>query len=191
MTGCPSRARDEELLLAKISAAAGRQRLGKRRVTYPGVPAGPRPDAANGLALLKAWCAGVVVVCAVAAVVCGMKRAVLAAIAAAVVGVVSLGVLAFAQVGPRKRAARSTSRHARLDLYEHGLTVAVEGRIHAVRYDTTTIVRNGVDYTLTDVNGARIVLRGGSERGTAAVSSHGEFRAADEWGPEIQRAVRG
>lgn len=184
MTGCPSRARDEELLLAKISEAAGRQRLGRRRLTYPGVSGGTRHRTANCLVLLKIWCAGVVVVCAAAAVVCAVRGVALAAVVAAALAVLSLGLLAFVQRAP----AAARDRNARLDLYEHGLTVAVDGRIHAVRYDATTVVRDGDGYTLTDVDGERIVLRGGPERGE--VRSRGEFRGVQEWGAEIQRAVR-
>ncbi|WP_225827011.1 DUF6585 family protein [Streptomyces naphthomycinicus] len=39
--GAASRGRDEELLLARISAAAGRARLGRRRATYRALPAEP------------------------------------------------------------------------------------------------------------------------------------------------------
>lgn len=112
---------------------------------------------------------------------------VLAAVAAAVVAALSLGVLVFVQLG---RSSPRTDPNARLDLYEHGLTVAVDGRIHTVRYDATTIVRDGDGYTLTDVDGERIVLRGGAERGEPRIRSRGEFRGAHEWGPEIQHVMQ-
>ncbi|WP_405583270.1 DUF6585 family protein [Streptomyces sp. NBC_01092] len=74
---------------------------------------------------------------------------------------------------------------ARLDLYEHGLTVTVDGRIHVVRYDTTVVRRRRVlspqgltrAHVLVGVDGERIVLR------------CGDFGEPQEWGPEIHRSV--
>ncbi|TXS40611.1 hypothetical protein EAO75_37385 [Streptomyces sp. uw30] len=74
---------------------------------------------------------------------------------------------------------------ARLDLYEHGLTVTVDGRIHVVRYDTTVVRRRRVlspqgltrAHVLVGVDGERIVLR------------CGDFGDPQEWGPEIHRSV--
>jgi len=126
VTGCPSRARDEELLLAKISEAAGRQRLGRRRLTYPGVSGGTRHRTANCLVLLKIWCAGVVVVCAAAAVVCAVRGVGLAAVVAAALAVLSLGLLAFVQRAP----AAARDRNARLDLYEHGHSGLSDGYLN-------------------------------------------------------------
>ncbi|WP_156677404.1 DUF6585 family protein [Nocardia sp. Root136] len=83
----------------------------------------------------------------------------------------------------------SRNRHARLDLYEHGVVVIVEGTPRAIRYDTTTLKRNVVQlvrspkpeqishaYTLTDAIGDPIVLR------------HTIAQPAT-WGPAIDRAV--
>ncbi|MFI9048162.1 DUF6585 family protein [Streptomyces sp. NPDC053427] len=80
---------------------------------------------------------------------------------------------------------------ARLDLYDHGMTIAVKGRIHVVRYDTTSVFQETARhphgsaraattraYALTDVEGKRIVLQGRPEDSDA-----------EEWGSEIRRAV--
>ncbi|MFI1256117.1 DUF6585 family protein [Streptomyces netropsis] len=147
MTGPTRRTRNEELLLARISAAAGRRHLGKRRATYTGAA-----HTAHAKAL---WNRGI------------------------------RGLLAF--VGHGRTAAPKVRDDARLDLYVHGMTVAVQGRIHVVRYDTTSVFRTGtahdsarVDtvYTLTDVDGERVELRGLPEHGDAAA-----------WRSEIQRGV--
>ncbi|MBH1937158.1 hypothetical protein I5Q34_23290 [Streptomyces sp. AV19] len=130
----------EELLLARISAAAGRERIGRRRATYP---AAAHPAPAHGLPAR------------------GIRR-----------------LLSPDRYG-RPSAARAGA--ARLDLYEHGMTIAVGGRIHVVRYDTTSVFRgsaprgDGTTCTLTDVDGERVVL-------------HGDAR---EWGAEVRRAVTG
>ncbi|WP_372406036.1 DUF6585 family protein [Streptomyces luteireticuli] len=158
MSGPVPRRRSEELLLAKVSAAAGRERIGRRCATYEAaahaVPADSRP--AGGIRGLPAFARYV----RISARRCSVRR--------------------FAV----KRAAA-----ARLDLYERGLTVAVKGRIHVVRYDTTSVfpdgpdgpdgpARSGTVCTLTDVDGERIALR---DR-----PGHG---GAEEWGAEIERAV--
>lgn len=78
-----------------------------------------------------------------------------------------------------------TNAGARLDFYEHGMTAAVDGRIHVIRYDTTVVRRRRVlspqgitrAHVLVDVDGERIVLRGG------------DFGHPEVWGPEIRRAV--
>nr|WP_018537280.1 DUF6585 family protein [Streptomyces sp. SID8354] len=80
---------------------------------------------------------------------------------------------------------------ARLDLYERGMTVAVKGRIHVVRYDTTSVFphrtrpphdapRLGITltYTLTDIDRKRFVLEG--------KPGHGD---AEAWEREIRQAV--
>ncbi|MFC9288585.1 DUF6585 family protein [Streptomyces sp. NPDC057052] len=136
------RGRDEELLLARISAAAGRARLGRRRATHRAPGAGPGTR----------WTA-------VGAVARRLPRACR---------------------GPVARRAV-----ARLDLYEHGITVARGGRIHAVRFDTTVVRRCRVLSTrgvtralvLVDVDGERVVLR------------HGDFGRPREWWSGIRRAV--
>ncbi|GHC32086.1 DUF6585 family protein [Streptomyces cinnamoneus] len=152
MTGPTRPTRGEELLLAKISAAAGRAYLGKRRATYTAVgytaPAHAVP----------------------------------------VRGIGSL--LAFVLYG--RPSAPQTRRDARLDLYEHGMTVALKGRIHVVRYDATSVFEEGVaepydparagtTCTISDADGRRITLHAGPERGGA--------EDAEEWWPGIRRAV--
>ncbi|MFH8801243.1 DUF6585 family protein [Streptomyces sp. NPDC017936] len=139
--GAVGRGRDEELLLARISAAAGRAHLGRRRATHR-APAG-EPGAR--------WAAAVAV-----------ARRLLRPGGGPVVGA-----------------------GARLDLYEHGMTVATGKRIHAIRFDTTVVRRcrvlspRGVTraLVLVDVDDGRIVLR------------HGDFDRPREWWPGIRRAV--
>ncbi|MFE1770791.1 hypothetical protein, partial [Streptomyces sp. NPDC059008] len=151
MTRPAPRARGEELLLARISAAAGRARLGRRRATYAG--AGHPATALTGpLRVIR-------------------------------------HLLAFARYG--RSAATKARVEARLDLYEHGMTVAVRGRIQVIRYDTTSVFHKSVRpahgsaragalgvHTLTDVEGKRVVLYDGPEHGDA-----------EEWAPEVRRAV--
>ncbi|MFE0186901.1 hypothetical protein, partial [Streptomyces sp. NPDC058989] len=151
MTPPAPRARGEELLLARISAAAGRARLGRRRATHAG--AGHPTTARTGpLRVIR-------------------------------------HLLAFARYG--RSAATKARVEARLDLYEHGMTVAVKGRIHVIRYDTTSVFHKSVRpahgsaragalgvHTLTDVEGKRVVLYDGPEHGDA-----------EEWVPEVRRAV--
>ncbi|MFD7316922.1 DUF6585 family protein [Streptomyces sp. NPDC059883] len=135
-----SRGRDEELLLARISAAAGRAHLGRRRATYQA------PLTERGI-----W------------------------------RTAAAGARRLLRAGGRRRPGSG----GRLDLYEHGMTVAVDGRIHVIRYDTTVVRRRGVlsprgttrAHALIDVNGERIVLR------------CGDFGHPEVWGPEIRRAV--
>ncbi|MCC3774881.1 hypothetical protein [Streptomyces sp. UNOB3_S3] len=139
------RTRGEELLLARISAAAGRERLGRRLATYA---AAAYTTSTAGTARAKALLALV------------------------------------RHVG--SAGAAHTRDAARLDLYENGLTVAVKGRIHVVRYDTTSVYRTeatrpgGTAHALTDVDGERVVLRGGPEQGEAP-----------EWWSGIERGVVG
>ncbi|MGW1196383.1 DUF6585 family protein [Streptomyces sp. NPDC002536] len=130
MTGATPPKRGEELLLARISAAAGRAHLGRRRATYAAH--------VNGT---------------------GKRR-----------GIRGLPALVRSVLPSATRA----NPDARLDLYERGMTVVVKGRIRVLRYDTTSVFRQDGTFTLTDADGQRITL------------SHG---AAEEWAPEIQRAV--
>lgn len=149
MTGPTPHTRGDELLLARISAAAGRAHLGRRRATYQGATHTPHAVPARAV----------------------------------------LGLLAFARYG--RPCAAKASAHARLDLYEHGMTVAVGRRIHLVRYDTTLVLQKSVRLpqapargattralTLTDIEGRQVELYGGPVDG-----------AAEKWVPEIQRAV--
>ncbi|MFJ9850154.1 DUF6585 family protein [Streptomyces sp. NPDC101150] len=145
------RTRGEELLLARISAAAGRAHIGKRRATYAATA--HSTHAGTGPVRL-------------------VRR-----------------LLAFARYG--RPSARKARADARLDLYDHGMTVAVKGRIHVVRYDTTAVFqetprhphgspRAGTPraYTLTDIAGKPIVLHGRPEDSDV-----------EEWEAEIRRAV--
>ncbi|MFI1760763.1 DUF6585 family protein [Streptomyces sp. NPDC020800] len=132
MTWRMRQGREEELLLARVSEAAGRARLGRRRATHRAP-----------------------------ATVTGIRRR------------------------RRRGGGRSASAGDRLDCYEHGVTAAVDGRIHVVRFDTTVVRRCRVlsarGFTrvcvLTDVDGERIVLR------------DGHFAHPEVWVPEIRRAV--
>ncbi len=124
--------RAEELLLARVSEAAGRARLGRRRATYRAP-----------------------------ATVTGKRRRL------------------------RSGGGKGAGAGDRLDFYEHGVTAAVDGRIHVIRFDTTVVRRRRVlsargitrACVLTDVDGERIVLRGG------------DFGHPEVWVPEIRRAV--
>ncbi|MEU2711938.1 DUF6585 family protein [Streptomyces sp. NPDC007205] len=150
MEGVP-RDREDELLLARISEAAGRERLGRRCATYRAVASLACAPGGPGAPIRKVW------------------RAV-----AAVVG--------------RSRGSvegRGTAVGGRLDFYERGMTVAVRGRIHVVRYDSTSVLQRaepcpqGVarSCALTDVDGEHVVLR------------RGYFGDPEAWEAEIRRAV--
>ncbi|MFG3280720.1 DUF6585 family protein [Streptomyces sp. NPDC048111] len=143
MTGPAPRTRGEELLLARVSAAAGRARLGRRLATHPVTAHRPRTGV-------------------------GLRRVI-------------------RRLSARARDGRSPARaspNARLDLYEHGMTVALEGRIHVVRYDTTSVFHHGagpldpvppataVIRALTDVDHKCLVLYGGSGDGDAHTWEH-------------------
>ncbi|MCK7625873.1 hypothetical protein MUU72_22680 [Streptomyces sp. RS10V-4] len=150
MTGPAPRTRGEELLLARVSAAAGRARLGRRLATHPATAY--RPRARTGLFR-----------------VLGRRPA---------------------RVPYGRATAARASPNARLDLYEHGMTVAVQGRIHVVRYATTAVFRQcarprggspagaAVLHTLTDVEHRRLVLVGGPAGGDPR-----------PWEHELPRAV--
>ncbi|GAA3584889.1 DUF6585 family protein [Streptomyces osmaniensis] len=137
-------ARADALLLARVSEAAGRARLGRRQATY-------RPPLAEP----------------------GRRWAGLAGLA---------GARRLLR-GDRERAGAGPID--RLDLYQRGLTVAVDGRIHVVRYDTTTVRRRRAlspqgftrAHVLVDLDSERIVLR------------CGDFGEPEVWGPEIHRSV--
>ncbi len=98
------------------------------------------------------------------------------------------------------RRAAKTRADARLDLYEHGMTVAVNGRVHVVRYDSTCVFLESAAQpgdlaaapvrTVTDVGGQQVGLCGRTRRGVPGIAScGGGFRDAEEWGARIQRAV--
>ncbi|MFG2287606.1 DUF6585 family protein [Streptomyces sp. NPDC048595] len=151
MTGPTPRTRGEELLLARISAAAGRAHIGRRRATYAGAgqPAPARPGPLRTIRRL----------------------------------------LAFVRYG--RSAATKARAEARLDLYEHGMTIALKGRIHVIRYDTTSVFHTSIRpphdpagagalgvHTLTDIEGKRVVLYDGPVHG-----------AEELWAPEVRQAV--
>ncbi|MGG7575719.1 DUF6585 family protein [Streptomyces sirii] len=151
MTRPTPRTRGEELLLARISAAAGRARIGRRRATYAGTGQ-PTPAQAGPLRVIRR-------------------------------------LPAFVRYG--RSAATKARADARLDLYEHGMTVVIKGRIHVIRYDTTSVFHTSVRpahdaaragalgvHTLTDVEGKRVVLYGGPEHSVA-----------EEWAAEVRQAV--
>ncbi|WP_128428763.1 DUF6585 family protein [Streptomyces cyaneus] len=136
-----ARDRAEQLLLARISEAAGRARLGRRRAVHRAPLTASEGRAA------------------------AVRR----------------GAYRLLRAGGRQGATAG----ARLDFYEHGVTAAVEGRIHVVRFDTTAVRRRRVlspqgiarVLVLVDVDGERVVLR------------CGEFAHPEVWGPELRRAV--
>ncbi|MFF4225068.1 hypothetical protein ACFYZH_19710 [Streptomyces abikoensis] len=148
------RTRGEELLLARISAAAGREGLGRRRATYAAAARTARTAHA------------------------GIR-----------------GLLALVRHGGAAGTGNGRDA-ARLDLYENGMTVAVKGRIHVVRYDTTSVFttsalqteaarpsdagRAGAACALTDVDGERVVLRPRCGPGPGG---------APEWWSEVERGV--
>ncbi|MFJ9034373.1 DUF6585 family protein [Streptomyces sp. NPDC102274] len=151
MSDGTSHDRDEELLLARISAAGGRAHLGRRRATYRAAPNGATVRAGRGAAIRL------------------LRR------------VVAEGACRLLRAGGRTGA----NTRARLDFYEHGMTAAVGGRIHVIRYDTTMVCLRRVlsprgfthAHVLVDVDGERIVLR------------CGDFGHPEVWGAEIRRAV--
>lgn len=147
------RTRSEELLLARISAAAGRERLGRRRATHM-----------------------------TAAHTARRAHTAHTAHVTALIGRGIRGLLTLVHPGRPAGPARAANAReaARLDLYENGLTVAVKHRIHVVRYDTTSISmsqtepahpggggRGGATCALTDVDGRRVMLRAWPEHGDA------------------------
>ncbi|MFG2721824.1 DUF6585 family protein [Streptomyces sp. NPDC048416] len=155
MSGPTPRTRSEELLLARISAAAGRARLGRRLTTHAARAYRSRTRA-------------------------GLHRAVR-----------RLSARVRIRIRARARALPTeTASNARLDLYEHGMTVAVGARIRVVRYDTTSVFRpsapprcsapagTGLVHTLTDIEGKCLVLQGGLGGG-----------ALLSWEYELRRAV--
>jgi hypothetical protein len=146
MNGEITRNAAEELLLARVSEAAGRACLGRRRTTFRA----PSPQ------VTARWGRSAV------------RRAARRLLC-------SKGAIRTARPGAEPR----------LDLYEQGVTVAVDGRIRVIRYDTTMVRRRrdlspqGITraHELVDVDGERIVLRGG------------DFDRPEVWGPELCRAV--
>ncbi|RLU81801.1 hypothetical protein CTZ27_31860 [Streptomyces griseocarneus] len=138
MTGPTRRTPGEELLLARIMAAAGREYLGKRRGTCT--------ESVRAAHTKAPW---------------AQRGGRLPAVAR------HLGLF-----------TADVCDDARLDLYKNGVTVAVRGWIHVVRYDTTVVFRTAAAHALTGVAGERIVLCGGQEQDDEP-----------EWWTEIERGV--
>lgn len=184
MTGQDGRADGQDEFLTLIDGAAVRNRLGERRAVYPGTQsqAGSLGCAVTGVVVL------------------GGLAAVLSLTEAAVLAVVPLGLLLLVPLGIWiERSTTKKNRGLRLDLHDHGLTAVVKGRVHAVRYESTSVLQNTVRhtgvggytsyaYTLTDVDGAKVVLRGRADR-TGEVAEKGKFANPREWGPAVQEAV--
>ncbi|MDC0769254.1 DUF6585 family protein [Streptomyces sp. HD] len=171
--GTHADARANELLLARVSEAAGRARLGRRRATYRAPVAEAGIWRAGVAGTRRAGAAGV------------LRAAVDGVLRAAVDGVSRAAAAGVARRLLRAGGGRGAKGGARLDLYEYGLTATIEHRIHVVRYDTTVVRRRRVlspqgltrAHVLVDVAGERIVLRSG------------DFGRPEVWGREIHRAV--
>ncbi|RCH69977.1 hypothetical protein DT019_00180 [Streptomyces sp. SDr-06] len=95
-----------------------------------------------------------------------------------------------------ERAGSRRNASLRLDLYRDGCVVSSDGRLSVVRYDATSVWQNNVrhtgafghtdyEYTLLDVDGAKVVLRGRSDR----TVTRGVLEGFDAWGKAIQLAV--
>ncbi|MER6400953.1 DUF6585 family protein [Kitasatospora sp. NPDC001603] len=184
MTGQDGLADGRSELLTLIDEAAVRNRLGDRVAVYPGTrsQAGSLGCAVTG------------------AVVFGGLALVLSLTEAAALAVIPLGLLLLVPLGIwKERSTTAKNQGVRLDLHERGLTAVVKGRVHAVRYESTSVLQNTVrhtgvggytsyEYTLTDVDGAKVVLRGRAD-GAGEVAEKGRFSNPREWGPALQQAV--
>ncbi|MFH9659643.1 DUF6585 family protein [Streptomyces sp. NPDC017248] len=164
------RGREEELLLARVSAAAGRAQLGRRLVTYRPPRAEPGTGRTAGADTPRLPGAG-------GGPVARVRRLLR----------IGGGSVARARRLPRVWGP-VTGTGARLDLYEYGMTAAAGGRacpVHVVRFDTTVVHRRRVlssrgvtrALSLVDVDGERIMLR------------CGDFGRPEEWWPAIRRGV--
>ncbi|MGP3690922.1 DUF6585 family protein [Streptomyces sp. IBSNAI002] len=181
MTGEDRPLHAQDQLLTRIDAAADRGLLGARRTVYGGVQS---DSGSYG--------------CAVAAgVVLGGIALALFLTGKGLFAVLPVGMLLLILVGLWYDSFTSKrNRGFQLDLYEHGLTAAVKDRVHAVRYDNTTVFQRTVrhtgtagyttyEYSLTDIDGEKLVLRGRSD----GVAKKGYFAKPKEWGTAIQQAV--
>ncbi|MEV6208268.1 DUF6585 family protein [Kitasatospora sp. NPDC051914] len=184
MTGQDSRTDDQGRLPTAVDEAAARAGLGARRAVYPGA------QSQSGS-----------VGCAAAAVlVLGGIALALSLTAGTAMAVLPLGLLVLCLIGiPLERSTARKNSGVRLDLYDRGLTAVVKGRIHAARYESTSVLQNTVrhtgvggytsyEYTLTDVAGGKVVLRGRAD-GVGEVAEPGRFTDPREWGPAVQDAV--
>lgn len=181
MAGQDNHQHAQNKLLTKIDEAAARGRLGSRREVHRGAQSEPGSPGC-------AW-AAVIVLGGIALALFFVGKAGLAAIP------LGLLLVSWLSMAYERRISRK-NQGLQLDLYDHGLTAALKGRVHAVRYDNTAVLQNTVRhtgvaghtdyrYTLTDIDGQRVVLHGRSDR----VAQKGRFVNAKEWGTAIQRAV--
>ncbi|MFI6026455.1 DUF6585 family protein [Amycolatopsis magusensis] len=168
-----------------FTEAAARAGLGAPRAVHLGA----QPEAANPGCLI----AGVVVF--------GAAAVVLFAVGASVWGLIA-AILALPGLTGRWLDGSTSKRNqgVRLELYEHGLVAALGGRVHTVRYASTelttrTVHHTGIasyvvfEYTLTDLDGQKFVLRGRSDDSGADVAERGRIGAPRVWGPAIQRGI--
>ncbi|MFF2042729.1 DUF6585 family protein [Kitasatospora sp. NPDC058170] len=170
--------------LSQIDEAAARERLGGRRAVYPGTQSqsGSLGCAVTGIVVLG-----------------GIALA-LSQTAAAVMAVLPLGLLLVVPFAIwHERSTSRKNRGLRIDLFDHGLTAVVQGRVHTVRYESTSVLQHIVrhtgaggytayEYTVTDTEGGRVVLRGRADR-MGEVAEKGKFGRPQDWGPAIQNAV--
>ncbi|MFJ8858151.1 DUF6585 family protein [Streptomyces sp. NPDC102451] len=181
MTERDSRLRAQDQLLTRIDEAAERGRLGERRAVHRGVQS---QSGSPGCAL------------AAGAVFFGIALALFLA-GRTGLAVIPFGLLLVSWISIGfERLTSKRNQSFQLDLYEHGLTAALKNRVHAVRYDGTSVLQNSVrhtgvagyteyEYTLTDIEGQQVVLRGRSD----GVAQKGRFPHPKEWGDTIQQAV--
>ncbi|MFJ3505649.1 DUF6585 family protein [Streptomyces sp. NPDC090135] len=180
MTGEQGQSHIQGQLQTSIDEAANRGRLGARVATHPGA----QSDGFRG--------------CAVAAVVVlGGLGLVLALTIEPLVALLPGGLLVVVLISIWVDQRTSKKNQGfRLDLYEHGLTAVVKGQIHAVRYDSTSVLQRSIRhtgatgytehwYTLTDIDERKVVLRGRSD----GVVKKGQFAKPQEWGRAVQQGV--
>ncbi|WP_436496075.1 DUF6585 family protein [Actinokineospora sp. HUAS TT18] len=171
-------------LLTQVDDAAARAGLGARTAFFAGAQGQP---GSPGCMIVGALVLG------------GIGVALLSSEAAPMAWI-PFGLLLLMPLGQwiEKRTTRR-NQGMRLDLREHGLTVAQQGRVHVIRYDRTTILQRTVrhtgvagyttfEYTLTDLAGEKVVLRGRND-GSGEVAEVGRFSEPKKWGPAIQQAV--
>ncbi|MQY06207.1 DUF6585 family protein [Actinomadura macrotermitis] len=169
-----TRVHDDGQSARRAADAAAREGLGLHRAAYPAKQAPPLNPSARiiGAVVLALGAVGVL-----ALFLSGQS-------VPAVMLAVPVGVATFVYVMSWPRPTGYEG--ARLDLFEHGLTCAMRGELHVVRYDRTSVLQDIVrhtqsgitsyTYTLTDTGGRRFHLTG-------------MFTAPDEWGPAIQQGV--
>ncbi|PQM49371.1 hypothetical protein C1Y40_00393 [Mycobacterium talmoniae] len=160
-------------LLRQIGAAAQQAGLGEHRTRYWWAPPLNNPRGMTLLVVGSLWVSPLLSrpVQPVAVIGCSL---VLAIVAGPIVGELLYGAI---------------QRSRRLDLFEHGLTVARRGELRVVRYADTSVGQRLVEhrsrgsllwtsyrYTLTDTAGRQCTVTG-------------RFERPAEWGQAIQQAV--